>query len=67
MLRKAVALLGQSPSGTDFLGGVWKEMTKKSTHWKWKQWKPEKVTDWCKNIAKSATIWDQTLIVRNSG
>ena len=40
-------------------------MTKKSTHWKWKQWKPEKVTDWCKNVAKSSTIRNQTLIVRN--
>ena len=35
-----------------FWGGVWEEITKKSTHWKWKQWKPEKVTNWCKNGAK---------------
>ena len=66
-LRSNASPLGRSPSGTDFWGGVWKEMTKKSTHWKWKQWKPEKVTDWCKNGAKSATIWDQNLIVCNSG
>ena len=66
-LRSNASPLGRSPSGTDFWGGVWKEMTKKSTQWKWKQWKPEKVTDWCKNGAKSTTIWNQTLIVRNSG
>ena len=32
MLCNAVALLGLRPSGTDFWGGVWKEMTKKSIH-----------------------------------
>ena len=50
-----------------FWGGVWKEMTKKSTQWKWKQWKSENVTDWCKTGAKSIPICHQTLIARNSG
>ena len=30
------------------------------THWKWKQWKPEKMIDWCKNVAKFHQIWNQT-------
>ena len=45
---------------------VRKEMTKKSTQGKWKQWKPEKVTDWWKST-EVPWFGDQTLIVVRLG
>ena len=36
-------------------------------HWKWKQWKPEKVVDWCKNVAKVPWFGTKLWSYVNSG